>query len=200
MKLSAILALLGVTPKNPEEAKQAREESRQALDSVASLFSAAGLNLEQMLAAGPDALKAHIASLDRTAEFAALQGQLTTAQASVTDLTAKFASEQSAHSVTAEALKVHAETLATVGFKADAKDKDGKPVEFKQAFASHVEKQAAALLAKDGRPPVANAAPVFEATLSDDEIVAKYQAMPAGPERLEFHTKHSAALFRANKK
>jgi hypothetical protein len=67
---SDLLAAVGLAPKTLPQAKETLDTANATLDSVAALFEAAGLNLEQMLAAGPDALKAHIESIDNAEELA----------------------------------------------------------------------------------------------------------------------------------
>jgi hypothetical protein len=67
MSLSSVLSALGIKPKNLEEARLTIEPARASLESVAALFTTAGLNLEAFLGAGPESLKAHLASIDNAA-------------------------------------------------------------------------------------------------------------------------------------
>jgi hypothetical protein len=157
--LSDLKAAFGLSPKTLAQATGTIADAQAALNSVEALFSAAGLDLPAMLAAGPDSLKAHLASLDQAEGIKALELRASGAEAKVTEITGQLATEQTAHGVTAEALKVHAAALKSVGFDAAAKDKDGKPVEFSAAFKSHVAQEATLLLAKDGRPPVVTGLP-----------------------------------------
>jgi hypothetical protein len=71
MSLSSVLSALGIKPKNLEEARLTIEPARASLESVAALFTTAGLNLEAFLGAGPESLKAHLASIDNAAQVAA---------------------------------------------------------------------------------------------------------------------------------
>ena len=118
----------------------------------AALFTAAGLELDTMLAAGPDSLKAHIAAIGaKDADVAAAQAKISEVEQKLSATVADLESAKAAH----DALTAtHAALCATVDFRPEAKDADGKPVEFSAAFKAHVAKEAALLLAKDGRPPV----------------------------------------------
>ena len=86
MSLSTVLASLGLKPKNLEEARNAIEPARATLDNVNALFAAAGLNLETLLAAGPESLKAHLASLDNAAQVATLTEDLGRAKTELSTL------------------------------------------------------------------------------------------------------------------
>jgi len=181
-------------------ARETIEQSRQTLDSVNALFTAAGLNLEQMLAAGPDALKAHLASLDQADTVATLQAQLDANATELTRLADTLKAEQTAHSVTTAALQTHADLLATIGFQPDPQ---AKPEAVKTAFAAHVEKRAAALLAQDGRPPVDHIAPDAKRTESPAEKATRasqldthYKALAGLPaeERRGYYIKHIRPL------
>jgi hypothetical protein len=68
MKLSDLLSAIGLAPKTLADAQAKLTPAKATLDSVAALFSAAGLDLDAMLAAGPDALKAHLDSLGESAK------------------------------------------------------------------------------------------------------------------------------------
>lgn len=197
MKFPDLLAAIGIAPKNLEQARAVIEPARATLDSVQALFSAAGLNLEQMLAAGPDSLKAHLASLDQSEAITELQTKLATAEAGIASLTEQLAAARSDHEVTRAALDVHASLFASLGFKPAA---DATPEAVKTAFAAHVEQRAATLLAHDGRPPVPHVAPAAaaEPVRTDAELLAAYEAMSPGPARTEFAAKHYDALRRAD--
>lgn len=202
MKFSALLASIGLLPKNPEEAKATREAAAATLARANDMFASAGLNLEQMLEAGPDALKAHLASLDQADAIKALEGKVSAAEASVTDLTGKLSAAETDHGVTKEALKTHADLLAATGFKAEP---TAKADDVKKAFNAHVEKAAALVLAKDGRPPIAHANSdgfvivTCEANLTDEQHLAAWEAMQPGDARTAYSAKHHEAILRADR-
>jgi hypothetical protein len=186
MSLSSLLVTLGLKPKNLEEARNAIEPAKATLDNVNALFTAAGLNLETLLAAGPESLKAHLASLDNAAQVSALTADLATAKAALSKSDGEVValSDVVQHITTAIALPVA---------------KDAKVGDIKTAFETHVAKQVVLANAKAGHPPVqqidADAA-AATAAASDEAIAKEYSAMPAGTERLAFYGKHAAALQR----
>lgn len=192
MKLSDILAKVGLAPKNLNEAREIIEPAKATLDSVAALFAAAGLDLDTMLAAGPDSLKAHLDGLS------AKDAELATAQASVTDLTAKLETANNEATVAKEAAAAASNVFSVIGFQPEA------GTDIKPAFEKHVSLRAAELLAKTGTPPLANViAPEGkqDVVLTDDDHLAAYEALPFGSkERAEYSTKHYNALVRADNK
>jgi hypothetical protein len=168
-------------------------DAKTALDSVEALFTAAGLDLPKLLEAGPDSLKAHLASLDLSADLKAKEQALGEATAKLTDIEAKLTAAEASS-------KTAADLLSSIGFSVNA-TADDKPIDIKTSFASHVEKAAATLLAKDGRPPVEHIDPNAgkpEAKASDAELLAQYEKLPAGPDRLAFFAKHEQAIWRAH--
>jgi hypothetical protein len=183
---SDLLAAVGLAPKTLPQAKETLDTAKATLDSVAALFAAAGLNLEQLLAAGPDALKAHLDSIDNAEELATaleeagrLDEQLTAAEAKLADSTAQLAS--------------HATIFAAVGFKPTS---DASPERIKTAFEAHVSKATTLALAKTGHPPAhvpaADVAPTAKPTGA--ELHATWKAMKPSPERLNFFSQHEAAI------
>lgn len=186
---SKILSALGVAPKTLPQATETLGEAKNTLDSVAALFTAAGLNLEQMLAAGPDALKAHLESIDNTEELAAALQE-----------NERIEAELAADHATIEALNAnlagHTEILTMIGIPAPSALSD--PTKIKTAFETHVSKQTTLALAKTGHPPahVPAAEPTASAPTSDADLAKEYQAMRAGPERLAFYSQHEVALNR----
>lgn len=152
MKLADLLSVFKTAPKTLDQAKASLGEAQPVLDSVSALFSTAGLDLDALIAAGPDSLKAHIDGLS------AKDADLATAQAKVTELEGKLSASVTENAQAKAALDsvtaTHAALCQSVSFDASAKDKDGKPVEFAAAFKAHVAKEAALVLAKDGRPPL----------------------------------------------
>lgn len=188
MKLPAFLSALAGRPKNFEAAAGTLAEAKTFADSVGALFSAAGLNLESMLAAGPDALKAHLASLDQSAEVTRLTAEAKTA----TDALGAFKAE---HAEAAAQVTAFADLFATIGLDL-AGDTAPKAADFKTAFSAHVSKQVTVELAKSGHPPVVQGIDK-DAAQSDEQIAAEYIAMSPGDARLAFFTKHEAAIRRA---
>jgi hypothetical protein len=141
-KFKEFLSALGIAPKTLDQAKATIEGAKPALDSVAALFSAASLDLDAMLSAGPDSLKAHLDSLS------ANDALLATAQARVTELESNLTARAGELTAAQAAVTdLHAQ-LSAVGFNA----KESKDI--KADFSAHVAKESALLLAKDGRPPV----------------------------------------------
>ncbi|HEY1111124.1 MAG TPA: hypothetical protein VGE76_20880 [Opitutaceae bacterium] len=189
MKFPAFLTALAGRPKNFEAATGTLAEAKTFADSVQALFTAAGLNLEQMLAAGPDALKAHLTGLDHTAEVTRLTGELATAKTEIGALT----TERDTFSGRCTAF---GEAFATLGI-ADPAKLDG--VAFKSAFAGHVQKQVTLEVAKLGLPAAPNA-PKIEVAQTDAELAAEYEKLPRGSAKIEFFSKHEAALRREEKR
>ncbi len=92
-----LFARFASAPKTLPQATETLTEAKATLDSVAALFTAAGLNLEQLLAAGPDSLKLHLESIDNTEELAASLAEveeydknLTAAQSEVSTLSSQL--------------------------------------------------------------------------------------------------------------
>ena len=184
---SDLLAAVGLAPKTLPQAKETLDTAKATLDSVAALFDAAGLNLEQMLAAGPDALKAHIDSLDNAEDLATaldeaarLDEQLTETDARLADCLTQIASANT--------------ILSEIGLSPLAAGLT--PEKAKEAFSSHVAKATTLALAKTGHPPahvpVAEVAPTAQPTAA--EIHATWKAMKPSPERLNFFSQHEAAI------
>ncbi len=187
-KFSDLLAAVGLAPKTLPQAKETLDTAKATLDSVAALFTAAGLNLEQMLAAGPDALKAHLESLDNAEELATaleeagrLDEQLTETEAKLADTLAQI---DSANAV-----------LTEIGIAPLASGLT--PEKAKEAFSAHVSKATTLALAKTGHPPAHIPAPDAAAPAAKPtgaELHATWKAMKAGPERLAFFSQHEAAI------
>lgn len=145
-KFSEILAALGITPKTLDQAKQPLDQGKQALAEVAALFAAAGLDLDAMRAAGPDALKAHIEAVG------AKDGELAKANERIAELEASAVENDEALAVALEDIEHASALFASVGFEFSA---ESKPEDFRAAFESHAKKSAAVELAKTGTLPVA---------------------------------------------
>lgn len=202
MKLSDVLATLGLIPKNPEEAKATREAAAATLASVNELFAKAELNLEQMLAAGPDSLKAHLASLDQADGIKALEGKVAAAESALTEATATLGAEAEKAKSAAALAGSYLSCLTATGFTPTAAS---KPEEVTAAFTAHVEKRAAAILAQAGHPPLAHVSneakkPAAEDNLTDEQLLVKWEAMaPGSDERTAFGARHVGALMRADR-
>ena len=191
MKFSALLAALGLAPKTLTEARGTLDTSKATLESVAALFTTAGLNLEAFLGAGPESLKAHLASLDNAGQVASLSLELASAKSALETTAGEVASlEASLASRTA--------ILSTLGI-AELQTAD-TPEAIKAAFTAHVAKQTTLALAKTGHPPVAhidaNAAPAAE-QLSDEAHLAAYEKLE-GADAKAYLAKNSQALWRAD--
>lgn len=174
LKISDILAAIGVKPRTLDQASQPLGQSQAALGEVVALFTAAGLDLDAMRAAGPDSLKAHIEAVSaKDAELAAATERLAA-------LSSEKQDADDALAVALEDLARADSMFAAVGFEFTA---ESKPEDFAAAFQSHVKQAAAVSLAKTGTPPVAAVAPEEIATppafRNDAERWAHYAALRA---------------------
>lgn len=189
-KFSDFLASLTAPARTLTEAKGAIDQSRATLDSVAAMFTAAGLDLDAMLAAGPDALKAHLKSVD-TAE------ELTATLAAKTALEAQLKTANDAIAKHGADLALRDGFLSAIGF---AVKPEAKADEAKAAFEKHVKQAAALELAKAGHPaPVAAVVrrpDTPAATSSDAQHYATYKAMPDGAEKRDYFRRHGEAIVR----
>jgi len=175
-----LLSALGLQPKSLDQARGTLESAKVFAESVNALFTSAGLNLEQMLAAGPDALKAHIESIgsaDESMADALLENE-------------RLQTELDAATAKAAAL---AETFKAVGFEV------AEGADAKAEFAEHVKKASALELAKAGHPPVAHVPTnAIGVTQSDQDLFAQYKAMKGGSaERDAFFASNRDAILRA---
>ena len=191
MSLSSVLSALGLAPKTLTEARGTLDTSKATLESVAALFTTAGLNLEAFLGAGPESLKAHLASLDNAGQVASLSLELASAKSALETTAGEVASlEASLASRTA--------ILSTLGI-AELQTAD-TPEAIKAAFTAHVAKATTLALAKTGHPPAH--LPVdttgASATASDESLAAEYEKLPRGDEKTAFFHKHEAALWRVH--
>ena len=191
MSLSSVLSALGLAPKTLTEARGTLDTSKATLESVAALFTTAGLNLEAFLAAGPEALKAHLASIDNAGQVASLSLELASAKSALETRAGEVASLEAS-------LAARTSVLSTLGI-AELQTAD-TPAAIKTAFESHVAKQTTLALAKTGHPPVAhidaNAAPAAE-QISDEAHLAAYEKLEDAEARAYLST-HSQALWRAD--
>lgn len=185
MKISDFLASLVSAPKTLESAKASVSESKTKLTEINAMFEAAGLKLDDLLAAGPDALKAHIESFKGAEEQLAKANEVISAHAEEVDaLNASLAEASN------EAQELGA-VLASIGYVAA----DGDDV--KESFAAFIKKQAATELAKIGHPPVAQVDPAAHAVAqkTDKEHYLTYSAMPEGAEKTAYFRKHSQEIW-----
>ena len=212
IKFSEILAALSSPFKTLPQATAAIEPVKATLDSVNALFVAAGLPLEQMLATGPDSLKAHLASIDKSADVTRLQTELST---KISDFTAQLAAKDAAHAsaISAKIAELSAATasltaatgfLAAIGFDATAKDKDGKPLpadSIKPLWAAHVKKATNLEMANLGVPAryIPKEISAGSATPTDAALAKEYESLPRGEAKRAFYAKHEQALWRHEK-
>lgn len=184
--LEKLFARFTSAPKTLPQATETITEAKTTLDSVAALFTAAGLNLEQLLAAGPDALKAHLESLDNSTELAEALQENEKLSADVTAAKAEAAAYQNR-------VAGMASIAATLGVADLA---TAEPTAIGKAFEAHVSKQTTLALAKTGHPPahVPAADTAFTAKPTGAELHAQWKAMKVGPERLAFFSAHEAEI------
>lgn len=185
MKISDFLALFSAQPKTLDQAKGTLDASKGFADSVSSLFAAAGLDLDKMLAAGPDSLKAHIDS------FKAADEQLAKANEAIAKHGEEVAKLNQSLVAASDEVKKFSEVFASIGYVAA----DG--ADMKESFHAHVKQQAALELAKIGHPPVQKVDPnaTGVAQKSDKEHYLVYAGMPAGPEKTAYFAKHGEAIW-----
>lgn len=191
MKFSEVLSALASPFKTLPQATAALEPAKATLDSVSALFTAAGLNLETMLAAGPDSLKAHLASLDHSADLAALNQKFTALENQAKELQTTAAAQLKEVEALAGTVK-HFATAIGVPLSADTKRED-----YVKLFEAHVAKATTLALAKTGHPPahVPAATETTTAIATDADLAAEYTKLE-GQARLDFYTKHEASLNR----
>ena len=191
MKFSDIIAALGLTPKTLNEARGTLDSSKATLTAVVDMFSVAGLDLDTLLAAGPDALKAHLdglASDDDTLAEVLLECKR---------LEAELATSAEAAALNSGKLTTFSDIFYTLGVS----DTDPAPTAeaLKTAFADHVAKQVTLALAKTGHPPVQHLDATAPATApaTDAELHATWKSLAVGsPERVAFLVKHQSAIWR----
>lgn len=202
---SAVLSALGLAPKTLPQANETLTQAKGTLDSVAALFTAAGLNLEQMLAAGPDSLKAHIDSLDNAEELAAALQENERLDGAL-----KTAGEQMEAAGKLQA--AHLECFKALGLTPDNNALAADQV--KKSFDAHVSKQTTLALAKTGHPPAhvpASAIDDITPPKNSEDAAAKaalanYEALiladnqartpHSAQAKLEFYSKNHALIDR----
>lgn len=115
------LAAVGIAPKSLDAAKAAQDTAKEFGDGVAALFTQAGLDLDVMLSAGPDSLKAHIAGLSSSdAELSAALLEIVELKKSVATAVEQEANAKAAFASANTAIAGVTETLAANGVKVDA--------------------------------------------------------------------------------
>lgn len=201
-KISDFLASLTGRPKNFDAAAASLIEAKTQLDSVNALFSAAGLNLDQLLAAGPDSLKAHLASLDNSDQIKALTERTEKLESEAKALTENTAAQVKAVEAITAQLSAFNSIASTIGL-ATTEGMKSTPDQITAAFSAHVAKQTTLALAKTGHPPVTVISTEVETIAatpeSDAKLYAEYSAMKPGPARLAFYDQNLAALTRAHR-
>lgn len=182
-----LLSALGIAPKTVNEASGTLAAAKTFAESVNALFTAASLNLETMLSAGPDSLKLHIAGLDQSAEVTRLTAELATATTDLADRQTKLNARN-------ETLAAASEVFAAIGINDFSKKTAAADV--KSAFEAHVKKSATLDLAKTGHPPahIPAAAEPAKVGQTGAELHAQWKAMKAGPDRLAFFSQHEAQI------
>lgn len=155
MKISAVLAALGLAPKTLPVATETIGTAKGALEAVNTLFANAGLNLETLLAAGPDSLKAHLDGLSaKDAELAAAQTDIAKLNKALETANASITTEKEQAQAFASKLSAMSAAVLPLGITATT-----KPEECAGVIDAHVKKAAALELAKTGHKPVAETVP-----------------------------------------
>lgn len=164
-----------------------------ASPAVAALFTAAALDQAALVAAGPDALKLHIESLDNSEELAAALEANEDLQTKLTEAGKQLSGMQAQ-------VDVSNEIFDAIGIE-DPINPEADAAGIKKAFEAHVAKQTTLALAKTGHPPahVPKVDAPDTAVATDEQLLAEYEKMEAGDKRLAFYSKHEAALNRAGK-
>lgn len=174
MTFKELLSSLGLRPKSLDAATATLDTAKSQLEAVNALFTAAGLNLETMLAGGPDALKLHCENLSASdAELAKAQGQIQTLEANVADASAAHAKAieaKDAQLASANAELANANVaLSGIGFNA----KVDKPEDAKKAFNAHVQKAANVELAKTGHPQIGELPPAKDPAKNTEGLTGR---------------------------
>lgn len=187
--LTALLSALGIAPKTLPQARETIDASRAFAESVNALFTAAGLNLEQLLAAGPDSLKAHLDSLDNSAELA-------DALTEIARYDEELGSAQEQLSALSSQLSAFQAIASTIGVP-DLATVSTPPEAIAAAFTEHIHKATTLALAQTGHPPVVHIPADAEPAATAADHLAVYRSMPQGPERLAYFAKHEQAILAA---
>jgi hypothetical protein len=136
--------------KTLEEFRAQVAAAKASAEQVATLFTTASLDLDALLAAGPDSLKLHLAGLS------AKDSELATAQAKVAELEGMLVARSSEVITEKGRAYVAVSFLTEIGFVPAA---TVTGADAKAAFDSHVKQAAALELAKTGHKPVAEVPP-----------------------------------------
>lgn len=188
-KFSDFLASFVSTPKTLESAKGALGESKSKLVAINAMFDAAGLDLDALISAGPDSLKAHIDS------FRGAEEQLAKANEAIAEHAADISTLTESLAEASNEAQDFAAVLASIGFV------PSDEADVKAAFTDHVKKQAAVELAKAGHPPVkgivTEEGKPASAKLTDADHLAAYKAMQPGDEKAAYFRANGEAIWRA---
>ncbi len=190
-KFSDFLAALGLAPKTLTDANAQLAAAKTSAESVAALFASAGLDLDALLAAGPDSLKAKLSeagvlAVQLRADLETANAAKATAETSIAEaLTAKAAAESN--------LAATHSALAAAGVKIDAT----KPVaeSVPAAIEARISTKARELLAATGGLPLADT-PAADATKPAAKIDPKLTGLARV--QAEFAVQHAAANARRN--
>lgn len=197
------------SPKTLDQARSTFAEAKSALDRIAAMFSAAGLDFDALLAKGDLALKDYVAELNQKA--VAAEQVATAAQAKLAEETAKRESVSAEKEALATTVAGHISIFSSIGFKpADVKGKDGAAATaeeiatvFQAAFKSHVSSAVTQQLQEIGQPAAklptpSNVGGSFSSTA--DELRAQYDLLVASGKHVEagqFFQKYSATMYPA---
>ena len=144
--LNSLLSALGIQPKNLTEARGTLDNAKATIEQATALFTAAELDMDALLQAGPDSLKAHIDSLGaKDGELAAALDKINALEAASTENFFTISSLE-------EEVQTARGLFEVVGYESPENGDD--PEACKAAFESYVKKAAALELAKVGHAPV----------------------------------------------
>lgn len=173
---------------------------------IETLRSASAKTLTEakaLLSRAADALAASVGQLAEAntaletarQQLSAKAEELTAAQSRITELTASL---NAAQETAATAVSGVIAQLAAAGVKVDKLE----PEPLQAALKARIEGEAQTLLAARGIKPLPEqlrsaADPAAGSPSSDAQILATYEKMPAGPERIAFLEKHKDTIWRA---
>ena len=204
MKFKEIISAVGLSPKTLDAAKSAIATAQPALDSVAALFTAANLDIDALLGAGPDALKTHLSTAHQTA-LDGVKAELSVANEAKGVLDAALTEAKTAKATAEAALAardgVITSTLAEAGIKVEKLE----AATIKTALKSRIESEAQTLLAARGIKPLpeklSNGTEINANLETDEQVAEAYlQMKPGSAESVAFVEKHKEALWRIQSK
>lgn len=182
MTFQDLLSKVGFAPKTLTEAREISADAKTSLEAVAALFAAAGLNLDAMLEAGPESLKAHLDSISEAGDEAV---------ARAVELEAQLETAQQAEQVAISTVETITTALGSQNITFNAET-------FGADLSARINAQAQELLAASGLPaPVAHVSDPQDPAAADEAHLAKWESMPVGPDRLTYFREHKTAIQRA---